>query len=71
MYRLFGWWYRWQACKMTAHVMSGWTIDREAAISPHIWSMAVFFEEYMLHGAANTQEDFGPKDPIELKQVSA
>ena len=48
-YKLFGWWYRWQACKLSA---------------------TVFFERYMMDGASGTLEEFGPNDPVELKEVS-
>lgn len=70
LYRLFGWWYRWQACKLTAQAVAGWD-PAETGITPRIWCLAVFFEEYMLKGAALTREDFGPKEPVELKPILA
>lgn len=69
-YRLFGWWVRWQACKMAATVMSG-RANGEEPLSPLIWSMTVFFEKYICDGADGTADDFGPKDAIELKTVEA
>ena len=58
-YRLFGWWIRWQACKMAAQVLQGNSPD--AKIAPQVWSLAVFFESYMTEGADGTMADFGPK----------
>jgi hypothetical protein len=69
-YRLFGWWYRWQACKMAAHVLSNRHHGDDRSMSPIAWSMAVFFELYMTTGAEATQAEFGPKEPIDIKQVS-
>lgn len=68
IYRLFGWWYRWQACKMAAQVMQG-RPNGDEAISPLVWSLTVFFETYMLSGSSGTSDDFGPKQPVELKAV--
>jgi hypothetical protein len=31
--------------------------------------MAVFFEQYIRYGSDRTREDFGPKDPVELKSM--
>lgn len=42
--------------------------DGEAPV-PMLWSMAVFFETYILEGSAGTSEEFGPSDPVELKTV--
>lgn len=69
-YRLFGWWYRWQACKMAAQVVAGWNNGPDEGITPRIWSVTVFFERYMTMGGDGTQEDFGPKEPVELRDVS-
>jgi len=68
-YRVFGWWYRWQACKMAAAVMAGCGDDE--GICPRLWSATVFFELYMTGGADETVGDFGPKEPIELREVGA
>ena len=69
-YRLFGWWYRWQACRMTAVALKGpWTDKHDTA---HIaWSLTVFLESYMVCGSKRTQEDFGPKEPVELGLVKS
>lgn len=67
--RLFGWWVRWQACKMAAQVVAGWNNGPDEGITPRIWSVTVFFENYICEGAKGTQEDFGPKEPVELKEV--
>lgn len=70
VYRLFGWWIRWQACKMASRVMQG-RMNGDEAISPLIWSLTVFFEIYMVSGASGTEKDFGPHDPVELKEVKS
>lgn len=68
MYRLFGWWVRWQACKMAAVTLQGDLMNGD--ICQRLWSASVFFEQYMLEGADGTQDDFGPKDAVELKAVN-
>lgn len=68
MYRIFGWWYRWQACKMAAQVMEACGDDE--GLCPRIWSLTVFFETYMTSGSEGTLEDFGPKEPVDIKAVS-
>jgi hypothetical protein len=69
-YRLFGWWFRWQACKMAAVCVASWREVPDEGLMPKIWSTTVFFECYMYGGAAATASDFGPKDPAELKLVA-
>ncbi|MDE2096517.1 MAG: hypothetical protein KGL39_04665 [Patescibacteria group bacterium] len=70
-YRLFGWWYRWQACKMAAQVMQSKGIGTDAeGICPKLWSCTVFFESYMTSGADETHADFGPKEPEPLRVIS-
>lgn len=69
-YRIFGWWYRWQACKMAAQVMQGQGMGTEIdGPTPRIWSLTVFFERYLYGGSSATQDEFGPKEPIQLKDV--
>jgi|HubBroStandDraft_5_1064220.scaffolds.fasta_scaffold292307_3 hypothetical protein len=68
--RLFGYWVRWQACKMAALFMSGRNERNDEGVAPAIWSATVFFETYMWEGAEGTRDDFGPKEPAELKSVS-
>lgn len=66
-YRLFGWWYRWQACKMAATSIQGEILNGD--VCQRLWSATVFFERYMRFGGDGTLEDFGPKEPIILKPV--
>lgn len=61
-------WIRREACKMAAIAIQNHT--DESSITPRVWSLAVFFEKYMTEGAEGTQEDFGPKDAVELKSIS-
>lgn len=68
MYRIFGWWYRWQACKMAALAIQNHTDKDE--IAPRVWSLTVFFEKYMCEGAEGTAADFGPKKPVQLEIVN-
>lgn len=69
MYRIFGWWVRWQACKMAAVAIQNHEDDD--AIVPRVWSLTVFFENYIMEGAEGTKEDFGPKEPADLKAVTS
>lgn len=70
MSRLFRWWCRWQACKLAAVVVAGWNNGPDEGITPRLWSVTVFFEEYMHGGAEGTREDFGPSEPVELQVVA-
>jgi hypothetical protein len=55
---------------MAAQAIQGpWSKDRD--VSHIVWSLTVFFEEYMRKGATETRADFGPKDPIDLGIVRA
>lgn len=52
---------------MAAQVMQGRGDD---VTGSRLWSVTVFFESYLNDGATVTQEDFGPKEPVNLKAVS-
>ena len=65
IYKLFGWWYRWQACKCAARIIASRT-DLEPRL---IHSYAVFFEAYMIGGADDTVDYFGAS-VIELRDVT-
>lgn len=68
--RVFRFWVRREACKMAAEAAKGpWSAGRD--VSHLLWSLTVFFEEYMVKGAVETQADFGPKEPVELGIVKA
>jgi hypothetical protein len=69
MKRLFNFWVRWQACKMTATVLK--TAQTEDGLAPYLWSLTVFFENYMHQGSEGTFEDFGPKEPPKLAALKA
>ena len=71
LYRLFGWWVRWQACKMSARAVAGWNNGPDEGLTPRLWSVTVFFEKYICDGSAGTAEEFGPNEPIELSSVEA
>jgi hypothetical protein len=55
IYRLFGWWYRWQACKLAAQAIANRPNDERRLVH----SYAVFFEKYMLDGADESAKFFG------------
>ena len=50
---------------MAAQVMAA--CGDEEGLCPRMWSLTVFFEMYMTTGSAGTLEDFGPKEPVEIK----
>lgn len=53
------------ACKYAAMLMGN---DHDSPDwGQRLWSATVFFEEYLDKGASGTRDDFGPKDPTELK----
>lgn len=61
-------WYRYQACKFAAIAIAPRLAEIETPC-PILWSATVFFEEYLRYGAKETQADFGPSEPVELKSV--
>lgn len=67
--QILGFWVRWQACKMAAHLMSGRNERSDEGIAPAIWSATVFFEIYLREGASGTMDEFGPKEPVKLNAV--
>jgi hypothetical protein len=68
-YRFFGFWVRREACRLASRAMpSDW---KDGNFAVHIWSLTVFFEQYMLVGAEGTQSDFGPKGAPVLSLVTA
>lgn len=52
-----------EACRLAAQVF------QSDEYIPKLWSLAVFFENYMKEGAEGTRKDFGPKKPVKLKAV--
>lgn len=56
-----------KACELAAQVMAG--RPNEVSFCPTLWSLTVFFEEYIKKGAEGTLKDFGPKKPAKLKVV--
>lgn len=67
IYRFFGYWIRRDACRLAAQAIR--SSDTQENWTPRIWSLAVFFENYLCAGAEGTREDFGPPEPVELKAV--
>ena len=57
-----------EACRLAAIAMQG--DCKEGDIAQRVWSLAVFFEQYMLTGAKGTRDDFGPKEPVKLEAVA-
>jgi hypothetical protein len=55
-----------KACELAALVMG----DRpDDDLLPHLWSLAVFFENYIDCGSTATLKDFGPKKAVKLRIV--
>lgn len=54
---------------MAALVLSNRHHEDDRSLAPICWSLAVFFESYMVHGSEWTADEFGPKEPVELKEV--
>ena len=67
LYRLFGYWIRRDACRLAAQAVR--SADVEDGWAPRIWSLTVFFETYLCGGAGATIEDFGPKEPADIKEI--
>jgi hypothetical protein len=53
-----------EACRCAATVLAG---RPEEKVIPLVWSLTVFFESYIAHGAKRTERDFGPKEPAKLR----
>lgn len=67
IYRLFGYWIRRDACRLAAQALRAQ--DTEDGYCPRLWSLTVFFETYLCDGSEATSDDFGPKEPVELKDA--
>lgn len=63
-----GFFIRYLACSLAARALRATDIGEGYA--PRIWSLAVFFENYLCGGADATRADFGPKEPAVLAEVS-
>lgn len=48
-----------RACELAATVMA--SHESGEPYAPKIWSLCVFFEQYIEFGADGTMKDFGPK----------
>jgi hypothetical protein len=55
-----------EACRLAARAMQG---NCDGPCADRLWSLCVFFENYIDGGAAATQEDFGYKDPVNLREA--
>jgi len=55
-----------EACRLAAEAFKSPSFDGTNAGSD-LWSLSVFFEQYIREGAAGTRRDFGPKGPAKLK----
>jgi hypothetical protein len=58
------------ACSLAASVMSGPAGNRDD-LMPITWSLCVFFERYIEKGSTGTMREFGPKKPVNLRDVRA
>jgi len=68
LYRIVGYWIRRDACRLAAQALRATDVD--GGYAPRIWSLTVFFERYLIYGAEDTMDDFGPKEPTSLKAVA-
>lgn len=59
---------RMKACELAAQVLSG-RREADPELVPLAWSLAVFFESYIVSGARATMREFGPKLPQRLRAV--
>jgi len=66
-YRFIGRRVRTKACELAAMVLS--TRKETESLSPLAFSLAVFFELYIMSGASAVAKDFGPKGPVKLREV--
>lgn len=65
--RLTGYWIRSEACRLAARSAQGQCGD--GPVAERLWSLCVFYETYLHEGASGTQENFGYKEPVTLKDV--
>lgn len=57
------------ACRLAAAAAQGQCGD--GPIAQRLWSLCVFFEKYLCDGAEGTQQDFGYKEPVNLRQANS
>jgi hypothetical protein len=54
---------------MAALMFSNRNHQSDDAMTPLLWSTTVFFDRYLLLGADGTIDDFGPREPIQLRSI--
>lgn len=69
VYRIFGYWIRREACRLAATSAQGQCGD--GPVAQRLWSLTVFFESYLCDGSEGTQDDFGYKEPVTLREAKA
>lgn len=69
-YWLVGFFIRREACRLASHAVRKIESVNDGSYAPILWCLAVFFEQYMLTGADSTHADFGPKEPVQLKEAA-
>lgn len=67
MTRLTDYLIRRDACRLAAQAFR--VTDADVGYTPMRWSLTVFFERYLRHGSAGTLDDFGPKEPVALREA--
>lgn len=60
---------RLQALEMATRAMEIYNFEEGKGFMPTLYSLAVFYETYLLEGSEGTRKEFGPKSPIKLKKV--
>jgi hypothetical protein len=69
IYFIFGYWVRRDACRLAAQAAQGQCGD--GPVAQRLWSLCVFFENYLIGGAEETRDDFGYKDPVTLADAKS
>lgn len=67
MRKLIGYLVRREACRLAATAAQGQCGD--GPVAERLWSLCVFFENYLQEGSEGTADDFGYKEPVNLRQV--
>lgn len=60
---------RLQALELATAAVTQYNFEEGEGFMPTLWSLAVFYESFLLEGAAGTREPFGPKPPVKLERV--
>lgn len=62
---------RLQALELATDAMAQYNFEEGQGFMPTLYSLAVFYESYLIGGADATRKEFGPKPPVKLERIKS